>query len=40
MREDLYVVENVPFKEHKMLVPKKLLRNIVLKELHSVHQEE
>ena len=37
VREDLYVVENVPFKDHKMLVPKKL-RSIVLEGLHSVHQ--
>lgn len=37
MKEDLYVVENVPFKEHKMLIPKRL-RKVVLEGLHSAHQ--
>lgn len=37
MKDDLYVVENVPFKEHKMLIPKRL-RKIVLEGLHSAHQ--
>ena len=37
MKEDLYVIENVPFKDHKMLIPKRL-RKIVLEGLHSAHQ--
>ena len=37
MRDDLYVIENVPFKGKKMLVPKKL-RSQVLDGLHAAHQ--
>jgi len=38
MREEVYVVKNVPFKGHKMLIPSPL-RKIVLEELHAAHQE-
>ena len=37
MREELYVIDGVPFKGHKMLVPKDL-RRIVLEGLHAAHQ--
>jgi hypothetical protein len=37
MRDDLYVIENVPFKGKKMLIPKKL-RSQVLDGLHAAHQ--
>lgn len=37
MREELYVVGGVPFKNHKMLIPKSL-RRIVLEGLHAAHQ--
>ena len=37
MREELYVVDGVPFKGHKMLIPKDL-RRIVLEGLHAAHQ--
>ena len=37
MKDNLYVVDNVPFKENKMLIPMKL-RKIVLEGLHSAHQ--
>lgn len=37
MRDDLYVVEGVPFKGHKMLIPPKL-RSRVLEGLHAAHQ--
>ena len=33
----MYVIENVPFKDHKMLIPKKLCK-IVLEGIHSAHQ--
>ena len=37
MRDDLYVVQNVPFRGRRMLVP-KLLRPQVLEGLHAAHQ--
>ncbi len=37
MREELYVIEGVPFKGQKMLIPKRL-RHIVLEGLHLAHQ--
>ena len=37
MRDDLYVVEGVPFKDRKMLIPKSL-RTSVLNGLHVAHQ--
>ena len=37
MRDELYIVDRVPFKGHKMLIPKDL-RRIVLEGLHSAHQ--
>ena len=37
MQEELYVVDGVPFKNHKMLIPKSL-RRIVLEGLHAAHQ--
>lgn len=37
MREDLYVINGVPFKGNKMLIPKQL-RRIVLEGLHASHQ--
>ena len=37
MRDDLYTIEGVPFKDNKMLIPSSL-RRIVLEGLHSAHQ--
>ena len=37
MRDDLYIIEDVPFKGKKMLIPKKL-RCQVLDGLHAAHQ--
>ncbi len=37
MQDELYVVDGVPFKGKKMLVPKPL-RSIVLEGLHAAHQ--
>jgi Integrase zinc binding domain len=37
MRSNLYVVGNVPFRDHRMLIPSKL-RKIVLDGLHAAHQ--
>jgi hypothetical protein len=37
MREELYVIDNVPFKGRKMLLPKELRRQ-VLEGLHAAHQ--
>ena len=37
MREELYVIEGVPFKDRKMLIPKNL-RATVLEGLHIAHQ--
>ena len=37
MREELYVIENVPFKDRKMLIPQSL-RSAVLEGLHAAHQ--
>jgi len=37
MQEDLYVIDNVPFKGKKMLIPKKL-RPKILDGLHAAHQ--
>ena len=37
MRDELYVVDNVPFKGHKMLIPRPL-RKLVLEGLHAAHQ--
>ena len=36
MREELYVIENVPFKGNKMLIPFEL-RGRVLDGLHAAH---
>ena len=38
MKDDLYLVDNVPFKGHKMLIP-KYLRSSVLDGLHAGNQE-
>ncbi len=37
MREELYVIDGVPFKDKKMLIP-QVLRAIVLEGLHAGHQ--
>ncbi len=37
MRDDIYIIENVPFKGHKMLIP-KVLRPQVLEGLHAANQ--
>ena len=37
MKDDLYVIENVPFKGHKMLIPTDL-RVQVLEGLHAANQ--
>ena len=37
MKNDLYLVDNVPFKGHKMLIP-KYLRPSVLDGLHAENQ--
>ena len=37
MRDDLYLINGVPFKGKKMLIP-KALRTIVLEGLHTAHQ--
>ena len=37
MREELYIIDNVPFKNRKMLIPKRL-RQRILEGLHSGHQ--
>ena len=38
MRDDLFTIYSVPFKEKKMLIPKPL-RPIVLEGLHAAHQD-
>ena len=38
MRDDLYLIDGVPLKGKKMLVP-KALRKIVLKGLHTTHNQ-
>ena len=37
MRDELYVIENVPFKDRKMLIPQNL-RSMVVEGLHAAHQ--